>query len=291
LIVTFSPGGGADFVGRAIAQPLGEELGQPVVVDNRAGANGVVGAEVAAKSAPDGYMVLLGAAGTMVVAPHLGDPMPFDPLRDFIAVSLAATSPFVVTVNKALPVDSISSLIAYAKANPGRLNFGSSGKGGAPHLATELFASMAGISMVHVPYRGLGPAVSDLISGQIQVLFADIPLVASHAKTGTLRALAITGQTRSAVLPELPPVAEAGLPGYSAGTWYGLFLPVGTPPGIVSRISKALHTVLDAPGLRAVMAAQGAEAVWDTPDQFAAFEKQESAKWGKLIRDVGIKVE
>ena len=291
LVVTFAPGGGADFVGRAIAQPLSEVLGQTVVVDNRAGANGVVGADIAAKAAPDGYTLLLGAAGTLSVAPHLGELLPFDPIKDFVPVSLVATGSFVVAVNKSLPVNSVEELIAYAKANPGKLNYGSSGKGGAPHLATELFASMAGIKMVHVPYRGLGPAVADLLAGQIQVLFADVPLVVEHAKAGSLKALAITGTTRSSVMPDLPTVAEAGLPGYSAGTWYGIFLPARTPPEIATRLSKALEQVLAAPSLKAVMAKQGAEAIWDTPQDFAAFTKEESAKWGKLIRDLGIKVE
>jgi len=291
LIVTFAPGGGADFAGRAIAQPLSEALGQTVVVDNRAGANGVVGADIAAKAAPDGYTLLLGVAGTLSVAPHLGEPLPFDPIKDFMPVSLVATGSFVVAVNKALPVNSIPELIAYAKVNPGKLNFGSSGKGGAPHLATELFASMAGVKMVHVPYRGLGPAVADLIAGQIQVLFADVPLVVEQAKAGNLKALAITGTTRSSVMPDLPTVAEAGLPGYSAGTWYGVFLPARTPPEIAAKLSKALEQVLAAPSLKAVMAKQGAEAVWDTPQDFAAFTAGESAKWGRLIKDLGIKVE
>ncbi len=291
LIVTFAPGGGADAVGRAIAQPLSEVLGQTVVVENRAGANGVVGAEIAAKAPPDGYTVLLGAAGTMAVAPHLGEPMPFDPLRDFIPVSLVATSSFAVVVNKDVPVDSLAALIAYAKANPDRLNFGSSGKGGAPHLATELFDHMAGIRMVHVPYRGLAPAIADLIAGQIQVLFADIPLVAGHVKSGALRALAVTGSTRSSVLPDLPTVSEAGVPGYSAGTWYGVFLPAKTPPEIVTRISMALKQVLASPALKATLAAQGTDVAWDTPEQFAVFVRGESDKWAKLIREAGLKVQ
>jgi len=291
LVVTFAPGGGADFVGRAIAQPLSEQLGQTVVVDNRAGANGVVGADIAAKSAPDGYTLLLGAAGTLSVAPHLGEPLPFDPVKDFVPVSLVATSSFVLAVTKSLPVNSVAELIAYAKANPGKLNFGSSGKGGAPHLATELFAYMAGIKMVHVPYRGLGPAVADLVAGQIQVLFADVPLIVEQAKAHNLKALAISGKTRSTVMPDLPPIAEAGVPGYSAGTWYGLFLPARTPAPIVDRLSAALKTVLAAPALQALMAKQGADASWDTPQEFAAYTAGESAKWGELIHDLNIKVE
>ncbi len=291
LIVTFAPGGGADFMGRVIAPPLGEQLGQTVVVENRAGANGVIGADLAAKAAPDGYTLLLGAAGTMAVAPHLGEPLPFDPVRDLLPVSLVATSPFVLTVNKDLPVDSVQSLIAYARANPGKLNFGSSGKGGAPHLAAELFASMAGIKMVHVPYRGLGPAVADLISGQIQVLFADVPLVAEHARVGTVKALAVSGRTRSSVVPALPTVAEAGVPGYAAGTWYGVYLPAKTPAAIVDRVSGALKTVLARETLKATIAKQGAEAQWMTPAQFADFVRADSRKWGDLIGQLNIKVD
>ena len=291
LIVTFAPGGGADFMARAIAPPLGELVGQTVVVENRAGANGVVGADIAAKAAPDGYTLLLGAAGTLAVAPHLGEPLPFDPVKDLIPVSLVATSPFVLAVNKDLPVDSVQSLVAYAKAHPGQLNFGSSGKGGAPHLATELFASMTGIKMVHVPYRGLGPAVADLLAGQIQVLFADVNLVAEHARAGTLKALAVSSRTRSSVVPDLPTVAEAGAPGYAAGTWYGVFLPAKTPQAIIDRLSAALKTVLAQPALKATIAKQGAEAQWLSPAQFAEFVDSDSAKWGKLIHDLGIKID
>jgi tripartite-type tricarboxylate transporter receptor subunit TctC len=291
LIAPFAPGGGADFTARAIAPLLGEQLGQTIVVDNRAGANGVVGTDIAAKAMPDGYTLLLGVAGTLAVAPHLGEKLPFDPVRDLIPVSLVATSPFILAVTKSLPVDSVPSLIAYAKANPGKLNFGSSGKGGAPQLATELFSSMAGIKMVHVPYRGLGPAVADLIAGQIQVLFADVPLVAEHAKAGTLKALAVTGRARSSVVPDLPTVAEAGLPGYAAGTWYGIFLPARTPAAIVERISAALNVALTNEGLKATIAKQGAEAQWLTPDQFADFVRTDSTKWSTLIREVGIRVD
>jgi tripartite-type tricarboxylate transporter receptor subunit TctC len=291
LIVTFAPGGGADFMARSIAPPLGEQLGQTVVVENRAGANGVVGADIAAKAAPDGYTLLLGAAGTLAVAPHLGEPLPFDPVKDLVPVCLVATSPFVLAVNKDLPVDSVQSLIAYGKAHPGKLNFGSSGKGGAPHLATELFASMAGIKMVHVPYRGLGPAVADLIAGQIQLLFADLPLIAEHAKAGTLKALAVSSRTRSIVMPDLPTVAEAGVPGYAAGTWYGVFLPARTPQPIIDHLGAALKTVLAQPTLKAAIAKQGAEAQWLSSVQFAEFVEADSTKWGKLIHDLGVKID
>jgi tripartite-type tricarboxylate transporter receptor subunit TctC len=291
LIVTYAPGGGADFVARAIAPHLGEALGQTVMVDNRAGANGVVGGEAAMHAPPDGYTLLLGSAGMLVIAPHLGTSLPFDPMHDFIPVSLAATSPFVVTIHPAVPATSIETLIAYAKKKPGWLNFGSSGSGGAPHLAAELFAAMADIQMVHVPYRGLGPAVADLLSGQIQVLFADLPLAVMHVRAGTLRALAITSETRSSVVPELPSVAEAGVPGYSASTWYGLLLPAGTPDAVVAKLSQAALHTLALPEVRATLAAQGAEATPTSPEQFRAFMRAESAKWGDLIRDAGIKAD
>jgi tripartite-type tricarboxylate transporter receptor subunit TctC len=288
LIVTFAPGGGADFVGRVIATPLSELLGQPVVVENKAGGNGVVGADAVAKAPPDGYALLLGAAGTMAVAPHLGEPLPFDPLRDFVPVALVATSPFALVVSKSLPVNSVAELIAYAKAHPDQLNYGSAGTGSAPHLAAELFSSMAGIRMTHVPYRGLAPAIADLIGGQIQVLFADVSLVATYVKSGALHALAVTGSTPSSLLPDLQPLAEAGLPGYSAGTWYGVFLAARTPPEIIARLSSALKDVLATPSLRATLAAQGSDVAWDTPEQFAAFLRDESAKWASLIRRSGI---
>lgn len=290
FVVTFAAGGGTDLVARAVAPRMSESLGQPIVVENRPGANGAVGAEYVAKSAPDGYTVCVCAAGTMAIGPHLTK-QPFDTLRDFAPISPLATSPFIVTVHPSVKATSIAELIALAKANPGKINFGSSGVGGAPHLSTELFKSMAGVDMVHVAYKGLGPAMTDLLGGQIQLMLADIGVVAPHLKSGKLRGLAITGSTRSPVFPELPTVAEAGLPGYAAGTWYGLFAPAGTPAPILARLSAGVREALAVPEIGNALVAQGVEPVAMTPEQFAAFARAEYAKWGGVIRSAGIKLE
>jgi tripartite-type tricarboxylate transporter receptor subunit TctC len=291
LIVTFAAGGGADFAARAIAPKLSELLGQPVVVDNRPGANGALGADLVAKAAPDGYTLLLGAAGTLVVAPHLGASMPFDPMKDLVPASLVAISPFVVTLNPSVQASSVRELIALARASPGKINYGTSGTGGSPQLATELFKSMTGVNMVHVPYKGLAPALTDLIGGQIQVVFADVGLVKGHIAGGKLKGLAVTSAARTAAIPELPTVAEAGVPGYAAGTWYGILAPAGTPADIVSRISAEARKALALAEVKAAFVAQGMETAGDTPAQFAGYMREEYAKWGKVIRDAGIKAQ
>jgi tripartite-type tricarboxylate transporter receptor subunit TctC len=290
LIVTFAAGGGTDLVARAVSPKLSEYLGQPVVVDNRAGANGAVGADAVAKSAPDGYTLCVCAAGTLAVGPHLTK-QPFDAFKDFTPVSLLAISPFVVTVHPTLKANTIRDLIEIAKAHPGKINFGSSGIGGAPHLSTELFKHMAGVDMVHVAYKGLGPAMTDLLGGQINMMFADVSVVAPHLKSGKLRGLAISGAARSSAVPELPTVAEAGVPGYAAGTWYGIFAPAGTPAPVVARVSAEAGKVLSLPEIKSALIAQGVEPSTSTPEQFAAFVREEHSKWGKVIRDAGIKLE
>lgn len=291
VVVPFAAGGGADFVARSLAPRLGEALGQPILVENRPGANGALGSDLVAKAAPDGYTLLLGAAGTLVVAPHLGANMPFDPLKDLAPVSLAAVSPFVVTLHPTVPANSIRELIALAKASPGRINYGTSGTGGAPQLATELFKSMSGANFTHVPYKGLGPALTDLIGGQIQVVFADLGLVKGHIAAGKLKGLAVTGASRSPAMPELPTVAEAGVPGYSGGTWQGLLAPAGTPGDIVGRLSAETRKALATADVGAAFGSQGIEPSGNTPGAFAAFMSEESAKWGKLIRETGIKAQ
>ena len=291
LIVTFAAGGGTDLAARAVAPKLSEALGQPVVIENRAGANGAVGAEATAKAAPDGYTLMVGAAGTLAVAPHLNSKMPFDTFKDFAPVSLLATSPFVVTVNPGVKAESLRDLLALAKAQPGKLSFGSSGTGGAPQLAGELFKAQAGVDMLHVPYKGLGPALTDLLGGQIQIVFADVGLVTANLKAGKLRGLAITSAARSVVLPDLPTVAEAGVPGYAAGTWYGVFAPAATPAPVIARLSDEIRKVLALPEVRNALLAQGVEASGNTPEQYAAFLREEYNKWGKVIRDANIKAE
>ena len=291
LIVTFAAGGGTDLAARAVAPKLAEAPGQPVVVENRAGANGAVGAEATAKSPADGYTLMVGAAGTLAVAPHLNAKLPFDPFKDFAPVSLLATSAFVVSVNPSVKAQSIRELVALAKASPGSLTFGSSGTGGAPQLAGELFKSQAGVNLLHVPYKGLGPAITDLLGGQIQVVFADVGLVTAHLKAGRLRGLAITSGSRSSMLPDLPTVSESGVPGYAAGTWYGVFAPAGTPSGIVARLSEEVRRVLALPEVRAALVAQGVEAAGNSPEQYAVFLREEHAKWGRVIAEAGIRAE
>jgi tripartite-type tricarboxylate transporter receptor subunit TctC len=290
LIITFAAGGGADFVGRTVGGKLAQLLGQPVVVENRAGANGAIGAESVAKAPADGYTLLIGAAGTMAVAPHLMPSLPFDTFKDFAPVSLVATSPFVVTVHPEVPAKSVRELIDLAKARPGKLAFGSSGVGGSPQLAGELFKSMAGVDMLHVAYKGLAPAITDLLGGQIQVIFADVGLVKPHLEAGKLRGLAVTGTSRSPLLPGLPTVAEAGIPGYAAGTWYSLLAPAGTPAAIVAKLSEETRAALRDPAVKAALTKQGVEASPTSPERLAAFLREEHKKWGEVIRSAGIKL-
>jgi tripartite-type tricarboxylate transporter receptor subunit TctC len=291
LVVTFPAGGGADFVGRVIAGKLSETLGQPVVVDNRAGAGGMIGNEVIAKSAPDGYSLLLGAAGALTIAPNLYEKVTFDSIKDFEPVALIASSPFVLTLNPSVPANTLNELTAFAKANPGKLNFASSGTGGAPHLAGELYKTMAGVNLVHVPYKGLAPAITDLLGGQVQVLFADVGLVLPHIKAGKLKAVAVTGSQRSAALPEVPTMMEAGLAEYQAGTWYGILAPAATPSAIVARLNAEVRKVLALSDVKSQFAAQGVDPAPSTPEQFATLIRGDLNKWSKLIKEVNIKAE
>lgn len=291
MIVTFAPGGGADFVGRVVGQKLSELLGQPVVIDNRAGANGAIGNEAVAKAAPDGYTLLLGAAGPLTIAPHLYAKLPFDTLRDYAPVVLAASSGFAVTLHPSVPANSVKDLIALAKARSGKLNYGSSGTGGSPHLATVLFASMTGTHLVHVPYKGLGPALTDLIGGQINLIFADVGLVLPHRKAGKLKAVAVTGEKRSSVMPDLPTVAESGLRGYQTGTWYGILAPTGTSADVIARLNQETIKVLALPEVKERFLTLGIEPAGSTPAQFAAYLRSELDKWAKVIKAGGIKVE
>ena len=291
LIVQFAAGGGADFVARVLATRLSESLGQSVIVDNRPGANGAIANELVVKSAPDGYTLLLGAAGPLTVSPALTANLPFDTLRDFAPIVLAASSPFTVTVHPSVPARTIGELTALAKSRPGRLTYGSSGTGGSPHLATELFMSLVGVKMVHVPYKGLAPAITDLIGGQIDVLFADVGLVLGQINAGRLRALAVTGAKRSSLLPQVPTVAETGLRGYEAGTWYGVLAPSAAPAEIVQRLYAALQKVLAVPEVRERFRTQGLEVEGDGPDPFRARLRDELAKWSKLVKAAKIEIQ
>src|SRR5437868_5697188 len=289
LIDGFSPGGSTDIVGRLIAQKLSESFGQPVVVENRPGATGTVAAEMVAKSAPDGHVMLI-VPLTFTVSPSLYK-LPYDPVKDLLPVTLVASAPLMLVVHPSVPVKSVAELIAYAKANPGKLHFGSGGVGSTPHLAGEMLKSMAGIEATHVPYKGGGPALADLASGQIQFMVENIPSTAPYVTSGRLRALAVTDLRRSPVLPDVPTLDESGLKGYQIVGWNGLFLPAGTPPAIVDKLHAEVAKALAASDVKERLAAMGFQGVGDTPQHFAAFVQAEIAKWAKVVKDANIKVE
>ncbi|SHH67794.1 Bug family tripartite tricarboxylate transporter substrate binding protein [Pollutimonas bauzanensis] len=286
LIVPYTPGGVTDALARAVAQALSERVDQPVIVANHPGGGANIGANMVAKAPPDGYTLLMGSAATHAINASLYKKMPFDHVKDFAPISLVAEVQNILVVNPSLPVKSVSELIAYAKERPGDLNFGSSGKGGTIHLSAELFKSMAGVNMVHIPYKGSSPAVVDLMSGQTQVMFDSS--VAPYVKAGKLRALATTGTKRSSVLPDLPTMAQAGLPGYEATAWFGILAPAGTPRPIIDKLNTELVALLHDPKMRKWMLDQGADAIGDSPEEFAEYIRKETDKWARVIKEAGI---
>ena len=291
FVVAFPPGGGTDIIARSIAQKLAERLAQQVVVDNRPGAGGNIGTDIVAKSAPDGYTMLMGSAGPLAINASLFATMPFDPVRDLAPVTLAASTPNVLVVHPSLKVQTVKELIALARARPGAINFGSSGHGTPAHLAGELFGSMAGVKLVHVPYKGAAPALSDLLGGQVQIMFSTMPPALPHVRDGKLRALAVTSAKRSPAMPELPTVDEAALPGFEANTWHGVVLPAGAQAAIVERLNREIVAILHLPDVVERLSNQGAEAVGSTPEEFAAYIRSETVKWAKVVRDSGAKAE
>ena len=291
FVVPFAAGGGRDLVARTVAAKLTETLGQTVVVDNRAGAAGTIGTDVVAKSPPDGHTLLLGSSGPLAINPTLYAKLPYDAARDFAPVSLVTVMPFVLVVHPTLPVKSVKELIALAKARPNQLNYGSPGSGSTTHLANELLKSMTGIGIVHVPYKGVAPAATDLISGQVQMMSGDLSTLLPHVRSGRMRALAVTGAKRSTLLPQVPTVAEAGVEGYEASGWFGVLVPAATPPAIVERLNSAIAKGLAAPDARERLGALGGEVVGGTPEQFAAHVRGESAKWSKLIKALGLRAD
>jgi tripartite-type tricarboxylate transporter receptor subunit TctC len=291
FVVAFPPGGGTDIIARSIAQKLSERLSQQVVVDNRPGAGGNIGTDIVAKSAPDGYTMLMGSAGPLAINSSLFASMPFDPQRDLAPVTLAASTPNVLVVNPSLKVTTVTELIALAKANPGRINFASSGFGTPAHLAGELFNSMAGVKLVHVPYKGASPALADLLGGQVQLMFSTMPPALPHVKDGKLRALAVTSLKRSPAAPELPTMDEAALPGFEANTWHGVVLPAGAQAEVVTRLNREIVAILHLPDVVERLSAQGAEPVGSTPEEFAAYIRSETVKWAKVVRASGAKAE
>jgi tripartite-type tricarboxylate transporter receptor subunit TctC len=291
LVVPFPPGGPLDATGRAIAQKLTEAWGQSVIVENKPGAGGNIGADYVAKSAPDGYTVVMGALSTHAVNPSLYPKMPFDAQRDFAPITLVAITPNVLVVNPSLPVHSVKELIAYAKANPGKLSFGSGSIGSAGHLAGELFKVDAGVDMVHVPYKGAAPAMQGLLAGDTQLMFDNLASAMSQVKAGKLRALAVTSAERSKLVSDLPTMAEAGVPGFDISTWYGLLAPAGTPPDLIAKWNADVTKILSAPEMRERLATQGAEAAPDSPADFAKFIASELVKYAKIVKASGAKVD
>ena len=282
LIVGFSPGGSADTVGRALAEGLSTRLGQPVVVENKAGANGNIAAEYVARSAPDGYVLYFPSIGHAVNA-SLYKNLPYDPVKDFTAIGAVFSAPNILIVPASSPYKSVNELIAVAKANPGKLTFASSGSGTSVHLSAVLFEKMAKIDMIHVPYKGTGSAMPDVISGQVDMSFPNLPSGLPHVKSGSLRALGVTTSKRSSAAPSIPTISESGLPGYDMATWYGLVAPANLPPKVRNRINKELQDVLADPKFKDKLIAQGADPMPGTPEQFAAFIKSEIERWRKLI--------
>jgi tripartite-type tricarboxylate transporter receptor subunit TctC len=290
LIVPFAPGGGTDITARAIAQKLTETWGQTVVADNRPGANGTIGVDITAKSAPDGYTI------TMISSSHavnvgLYSKLPYDLMRDLAPITQATSQPYVLVINPSVPARSVKELVAVAMAKPGTLNYGSSGTGGISHLAGALLGSLTGTSLVHVPYKGGNPAMIDVISGQIQMLFGTLLLNGPHIKAGRLRVLAVTTRQRWPGTPELPTMQEAGVPGFVITQWYGMLAPAKTPQPIVGKLNKEIARLLHEPDVKEKLAADGAEAVGNTPAEFGAHIRSEVAKYSKLVKQIGLKAE
>jgi len=288
LIVPFAAGGGADAVARIIAQRVSPALGQQVVVENRGGAAAIVGTDAVARAKPDGYTLLLGQSGPISINPGVYKQLPYDAVKDFAPITLTTSYPYILVVSSKLPVNSVQDLVALAKEKPGALNYGSAGTGGANQLVTEMFNSMAGIKMVHVPYRGTAPAVLDLIGGQVTLVFSDPVSALSHVKAGTLRALAVTSKNRSPVAPDVPTIAESGFSGFDAIGWHGILAPAGTPEPIIMKLHAEIVKVLQAPETQALLAAQALQVVGNTPQEFAAFIKEDVVKWADVAKRAGV---
>ncbi|NUT16914.1 MAG: tripartite tricarboxylate transporter substrate binding protein [Cupriavidus sp.] len=296
LVVPFAAGGTTDILARAVAAELAKLPGWNVVVDNKPGAGGNIGADIVAKAAPDGYTLLMGTVGTHGINQSLYGKLPFDPIKDFAPITEVAAVPNVLVLNPAFAqqnkIDSVKDLIAYARANPGKINMASSGNGTSIHLAGELFKTQTRTFMVHFPYKGSGPALTDLAGGTMQVMFDNLPSSMALIKSGKLKALAVTSARPSPALPGVPTIAQAaGLPQYEASSWFGLLAPAGTPPDVIHRIQQVVAKALGAPAVRERLQAQGAEPVGNTPEQFAAFIRAETAKWAKVVKDSGAKVD
>ena len=291
IVVPFSAGGSADVFARAVGNKMSEAWGQQVVIDNRAGSGGVIGTEIAAAAPRDGYTLMMGNTANMAINPALYRKLPFDVVRDFAPITLVAAAPYVMVVPTSLGVSNTREFLALARAKPGQMNYASLGSGSASHLTGELLQSMAGIKLVHVPYKTLGTVLTDLISGQVQIFFLGMVSAQSQIKGGRLRAIGVTGPKRSPAVPDLPTVAESGVPGYDVVAWYGLFAPAGTPRPIVLKVNAEVKRIVELPDLRDRLSAEGAEVNASTPEQFAAYLKTEMVKWARVVQASGARTE
>ncbi|AWP59974.1 tripartite tricarboxylate transporter substrate binding protein [Bordetella bronchiseptica] len=291
LVVPYPPGGGADIFARTLSEPLAAQLGQPVIVENRPGANGIIGTDAVARAAPDGYTILLGNSGPNAINQAIYPDLPYDAVDSFEEVSLIGYTTHVLVVNPGVEARSVTELIELARRSPGRLNFASTGQGGTPHLAGELFKLMTGTDMVHVPYKGASPSNADVIAGQVQLTFNTLPPLMTSIKAGKVRALAVTGKQRSQLLPEVPTIDEAGVAGYDVQTWYGIHAPAGTPAAVVDRLNQALVAVLSNAQVRAALVGQGYEVATSTPGEFSRMVRDDVAKWRKVVKEARVKVD
>ncbi len=291
LVIPFAPGGSTSIVGRVIADKMSQLLGQSIVIDNRPGAGGTVGTRLVAKSDPDGYTILLGYTGTLAIGPSLYKEVGYDPRKDFAPIGMIGSAPSALVVHPSFAAKSVAELIAYAKANPGKVNYGSAGVGSVNHITGEYFARAAGITLLHVPYRGTGPALTDLLGGHIPMALAPIPAIHANVAAGLLRALAVTGKTRNALMPDVPTIAESGLTGFEASLYYGLVAPAGTPRPVVDRLNKALRDALSSDDVRKQLAEDGTEISPDTPEDYADFIDRDEKKWSELVKASGVEQE
>jgi len=290
-VVPFAPGGTTDILARTVGEKLALALGQPVIIENKPGAGGGVGAEYTAKAAPDGYTIMGGTISTHAINASLYKDLPYDPVKDFVAITLIARVPNMLVVNTAVPAKDVKELIALLKANPNKYSFASSGNGTSQHLSGELFKSMSGTEMQHIPYKGSPPALQDVMGGQVTMTFDNITTAWTLAKAGKLRALAVTTAKRSSIAPDVPTLAESGLPGFEVGSWQGVFAPAGTPPAIVKRLNAEIVKALNLPDVREKLGALGAEIVADSPEEFSALVKSEVVKWADVVKKSGAKVD
>src|SRR5580692_7952023 len=291
LVIPFAPGGSTSIVGRVIADKMSQLLGQNIIVDNRAGAGGTFGTKIVAKSDPDGYTILLGYTGTLAIGPSLYKNVGYDPRKDFAPIGMIGNAPNSLVVHPSFPVTTVAELIAYAKAHPGKVNFGSAGAGTVSHITGEYFARAAGITLVHIPYKGTGPALSDLLGGHIPMAFAPVPAAHANVSAGLLRALAVTGSSRTSLLPDVPTMPEAGLPGFEASLYYGLVAPAGTPRPVIDRLNKALRAALASEEVKKQLALDGTEITPGTPEDYAAFIDKDERKWSELVKASGVEQE